>query len=166
MPAIFADLGDAIATELAARFADSSFGAEWVAVVPERSYADWSEELKGAAAETARVDVVPVNHDISELLSRGSVRYEIRCDIGIRKRFANADQETTGRIKVDEIDKLVLLVEDVYEHLCKLGLSGMSSYSCNWVETRIIQTFSRKMLRENRQFMGIMRTVYRIAKAI
>lgn len=166
MPAIFADLADAITSELAARFADSTFGAEWAAVVPERSYADWSEELKGADAETVRVDVVPVNHDLSELISRGSARYEIRCDIGIRKRFASVDQETTGRIKIAEIDKLVLLVEDVFEHLCKLQLSGMSSYNCNWLETRIVQTFSRKMLRENRQFMGIMRTVYRIVKAV
>ncbi len=110
------------------------------------------------------VDVVPVIHSTSELETRGSIYYEIEVDIGIRKRFDTADQDgTTGRILIAKIDELALLVEQVFEHLCELELPTFTADHA-WIETKIRQTFVRKHLRENRQFTGLLRTKYRVAK--
>ena len=159
MAAIFCDLADAITTELAARLADSSFGAAYAAIVPDRSYADWEDTLESMG--TLQVDVVPVEHEIAELETHGSVKYQIPVDIGIRQRFGRGDN---GRVAKASVDALVLLLENIFEHFAALELSGMSSHDCNWFETKIRQTFNREHLREHGQYTGIIRTTYRISK--
>ena len=162
MAALFLDVADAVQAELSARFADSTFGAAFTAIVPERSYADWNDEL--SERETLRVDVVPANHLNSGLETRDSVQHDIVVDVGLRKRFATADQETaTGRVKLAELDAMVVLLEKIYEHLAVRDLSAVTG-NVRWMAATIPVTYSRDILRTHRQYLGIVRLTYRATK--
>ena len=65
------------------------------------------------------VDVVPVQvRQKVELASRGTLQYTVPVHIAVRFKFgANKQDGDSGEIKQDEIDKLKLLVQDIFE-LC------------------------------------------------
>jgi hypothetical protein len=148
------DVPHAICEELNA----ATFGLAFEA---KRSYADWSIELKDL--DTLHVDVVPVPLIGGELESRSSADIELQFDIGIRKRFTGVDQQaSSGRIQLDQIDELIALEQEIWIWLISRNYRVKGNTTAHWQESRILSAFSRKDLRTNRQFTGIVRSTYKI----
>lgn len=127
-------------------------------VSAKRSYADFAEVLEDL--DELHVDVVPAQHDEADLNSRDSVGYRVGLDIGIRKRFATAETDSlTGRIAIEHIDRLILLVESVHQFLCHEDQRQLTD-SATWYETTIRSTYYPPDLKEHRQFTSIIRVTY------
>jgi len=137
---------------------------------PARSYADWSHILD-EDMDTLQVDIVPWSETVT-LDSVGSVQYICEIDVLVRQRMgANNQKDSSGRIKVAEVDKLVLLVEQIAEFFmpCQPNQDGRRLTDITeaaWQDAKIISPYVRRHLRENRQFTGWVRLVYSLAKAI
>src|SRR5262245_19436785 len=58
---------------------------------PERSYADWADELD--EIDKLKVDVVPIGYDEAELETPVSVGYLCRSHIGVRYKFPRSESE-------------------------------------------------------------------------
>lgn len=137
-----------IADELTADLATGSFTTSFA---PERSYADEAMQLKDAGS--LRVDVVVVGYDDADLSDRAHVALEPGLDIGIRKKFEQADQDAaTGRVTNEAIDPLVGLTEEILIFLVKKRLS-----SAVWRDAKFRSTIVREHLRDWKQFTAIIR---------
>lgn len=152
----------AIAKEVTAHLEGETYS---VAITPERSYADW--ELALTDNGTLHVDVVAVTTEQKhELAARGpgKTRFTVPVDIAIRKRFDTLDEvESTGRINLEEIDALMLLTEEIYESLIQQRLTD--SLSSIWQETKIVVAPDRECLKNNRQFLSVVRVTFEAHKA-
>jgi len=115
-----------------------------------RSYAD--DEMELTEPGQLRVDVVPVGHDEAELASRGAVKFLSGIDIGLRRKFGDADKNPDGTIDQTKIDALVELSEQVY-----LFLAGKRIDVAAWRDATFRSTYVRKHLREWCQFTCIIR---------
>jgi hypothetical protein len=159
MAAVDIDIADAVKDALVAGV---SFGG--VPVPAVRSYAEWDEALEDL--NTLHVDVVPLQTGpATSLEARGEVEYSCEIDIGVRYRFGTADQEsTTGRVDPDEIDALKLLVQAIAEFFMvdRLTDTNMSI----WQETEIKLGWSRKHLRQMRQFFGFVRLTFLATRTV
>ena len=135
----------------------------------ERNYADWDLDLTKLDGfelkdtEKLRVDVVTHTTEQSvELASRGEISFRIPIDIAVRRRFGvDKQNQTTGRIEVEEIDKLVLLVEEIYLLLVRSEIED-----AEWQELNILACPVRQHLREWRQFTGIVRVVFEASRNV
>ena len=161
MASVLVQVADAIRHEL-------TLGTSFVlAIDPQRSYADWDEELTEEAV--LRVDVVPVRVATSELDARGQLNYGCEVDIGIRYRFPQEErQQLNGRVAVGAVDNLVELVEQIHEYFVDEDNSGrrLAQYtSAVWQSTDIRASYVRDMLRQLGQFVGIVRVTYEAQKA-
>lgn len=136
------------------------------AFTPERSYADWANDLD--ELEGLRVDVVPISYDEAELEGREVVSYLCRSHVGIRKWFPRSQAEgASNRIPQVDIDRLVFFVQELNEFFCQESGRRLSAYpEAVWQETKIVTTYSRKYLRDNRMFFGLLRVNYSVAKAL
>lgn len=156
-PAELVSVADAIVAELA------NLVSEHVGEIePVRSYADWAEELKDLG--DFRVDVVPVGYPEEEADSRGSIGYRCAVDVGVRKKFAQADRESSGRIKLAEIDKLVGLVQEIHTFLFNRRLSTYEGAAFREVKFRVV--CSRKHLRDDGLFLGVVRVFYDVSAEV
>ena len=162
MAAVIVDLADAIATELTAASL-ATFGVTFTA---ESSYADWHDELEDM--DTLHVDVVPVRHEDSELADRGRTKYGMTVDVGFRKRFGTSSQSSsTGRITKADIDALVLMVEKAHEWFVDNGGRKLSTMpNAVWESTDIRATYIRKILRDKRMYVGVVRVKYEVVKDV
>lgn len=174
---VLVDVAEAIKDELAAAFAASTFGASYSRVVPERSYADWDEELTGC--RDLRVDVVPVgpNNPTVDTETRGEWSYVVLVDIGVRQWFGSESQDVdTGRIDVSEIDALVRLTQKIGEFFMpaqseQTGRALTNLPAAVWLPrvgdksgTEYRASFIREHLREIRQFTSIVQLAYGVSK--
>lgn len=161
MPSVMAQVADAVVGELN----DAKLSID---ITPERSYAEWDEEL--TELNTLRVDVVPVGLASAELSARNVIGYDVDVDIGIRYRFGPADTEAgDGRIAIDEIDALVLLVEEIVEYLSDSDNSErrLSDYtSASLAAMQVRATYVREHLRTLGQFTAIIRATYSADKQL
>src|SRR5688572_19427482 len=140
MTAVLITLADAITAELN--------DATWDGLTfeAERNYADWDLELKDF--DTLYVDVVPVDFGETELDGRNSVGYSPSVDIAIRKKFRQADLTDAGKIDLEEIDRLVLLVQEMHEFFIKpsddttIGRRLQTYTDASWRDTIIRSTYS------------------------
>lgn len=130
---------------------------------PVKSWADWDDALTDE--NVLHVDIVPVGHPTTELDSRTQIRRETEVDIGVRKRFGPDVQDATGRVVFGEVADLVLLVEQIEEHLCTQRLAS-NEPDIAWESSDVRASFIRKHLRENRQFTGIVRVTFDSNKTI
>lgn len=129
-----------------------------------RCYPDLDEKLKNAGK--LRVDLVPFGHPVSELASRGSTSYRCTVQIVTRKRFDFGDQQVdSGRIEPAEIDRLILLEEQIHEFLCHEDQRELRA-NMNWQAMKITDTYLTKHLREMQQFTGLMLVTYDTMKAL
>jgi len=165
-PAELVRVADAITTELTTAQTGGVFvGLEDFA--PERSYADWANDLD--ALEGLKVDVVPVSYEQTELVDRGTIGYLCSADVGVRKWFDRSQQGAQNRITRSAIDRLVLFIQELHEFFCKppdgIGRRLATYESAVWQETKIRVTYSRKHLHSHRMFLGIVRVQYSVDKA-
>lgn len=136
-----------------------------------RSYLEWDLELKGLEkaelqeAEKLLIDVVAHSTDQQvELSARGVLRYTVPIDIAVRRKFGESEKDlATGRIKVEEIDKHVLLVEELHKMFTtyRLGDFPYAVWDNEKGGTTILANPHRDHLRELRQFTGIVRVFLR-----
>lgn len=131
---------------------------------PERSYADWDLELSDS--DCLHVDVATViNKQACFLLARGKKRFRIPVDIAVRKRFGTDKQDDdTGRVLVEQIDALCLLVEEIHSLFLKGDLNGFDS--AQWEQTEIIASPATPLLAKLRQFVGIVRVTFLVDVAV
>jgi len=159
--AVLVKVADGVTAEINAALEAGEF--EGLQFTAERSYADWKDdELEDL--DCLHVDVVPVRYDNTDLDSRGSVGYVCSVDIGVRKKFGQGDNSQSGRIRKEEVDRLVLLVEQLHEHFCKDLLSTFED--ATWRDTKIPTTFSRRHLRDARLFLGVIRVSFDVSKSL
>jgi len=137
-----------------------------------RSYLEWDLELKGLdkaelqEEEKTLVDVVAHSTlQEVELSARGKGQFTVPVDIAIRHKFGEQQNDaTTGRIKVEEIDRYVLMVEEMHRMCMATSLTDDFPYSV-WDNdkggTRILVNPDRDHLREMRQYTGIVRVFLR-----
>lgn len=154
--AVLVQIADAVTAALNGASA-GTFAADFTAV---RSYADWDDQLTDA--EQLRVDVVPFYAPTLELDGRGFVGGEAMVDIGIRKKFSQAEQEsTTGRISAAAVDELLLLVEQVARYLVTDRFTALDS-TCGavWQKTEVRAAYIRDHLRLWGQFTGYVRLTF------
>lgn len=151
MAAVDIEIADAVTTSLAA-------GTFSQSISPVRSYAEWDEQLEDF--ETLHVDVVPLQTGPATTLEeRGTVEYECEVDIGVRYRFGTSEQESlTGRVELDDIDRLKLLVQEIAEFFMTDRLTDTNT--AIWNGTEIKLGWSRKHLRSYRQFFGFVRLTF------
>lgn len=157
MSAVVVDIAEKIKDALAAATLSQAF-------TPTRSYAEWEETLDDY--NTLHVDVVPVqNGPASNLEERALAEYTVEVDVAVRYRFGSTDQSgTTGRITTTVIDGLVLLVQEIAEFFLTDRLTDATT--AVWQATSIQQSWSRKHLREMRQFFGFVRLTFLATKAV
>ena len=159
-------VADAITAELATAQQEGVFvGLEDFS--PERSYADWANDLD--ALDGLRVDVVPVTYEEAGLLNRTKIRYLSSVDVGVRRWFDRSKQEgSENRINRSELDRLILFVQELHEFFC-LPPAGagrrLATYDAAvWQATKIRSAYSRKHLHSHRMFLGILRVQYATSK--
>lgn len=158
MPAI--DVLEKVATGVTSALVGGTFSQTFTAV---RSYADWELPLDDAAADTLRVDVVPVNNPETELQSRGQVNYKAAADIVVRKKLNVPEQDpSTGRITIGQIDALVALVLEIHQFFLAARLASYDS--AVWDKTEIRAAYIPKHLRQHRQYTGIVRVTFDVAR--
>lgn len=122
----------------------------------EDSFAEWDDMLEDL--NVLHVDVVPVD-DETTLAGRGNTAHRCSVDVAIRKRFDAKDQDPqTGRIKRERIKELVGLLEEIAEIFAGKRLEYYEPAA--WAATRNTAMYSRKHLRENRQYTGISRLTF------
>jgi hypothetical protein len=151
MAAVDLEIADAVVTALQA-------GTFSKAIEPIRSYAEWEESLEDF--DELHVDVVPLQTGpATELDDRGSVEYTCEIDIGVRYRFGVPEQEsTTGRVGIEEIDPFKLLIQEIAEFFITDRFAD--SPFAVWQDTEIKLSWSRKHLRQMRQFFGFVRLTF------
>ena len=106
-------LADAVAAVI--NTAVAAVALETVGFTARRSYPDWDDEFKDLSGLAVDVVFVSSGGDQVELDSESTIDTEPSVDIAIRKRFAPADRETTGRLKSSSVDPMIKLVEQVHE---------------------------------------------------
>lgn len=160
----------AVAKAVVARLAAAQLSQRFTV---ERSYADWDMKLEAMdllvlrECDKLRVDAVAhTTQQAAKLSARGKIQYTVPIDIAIRRKFgADKQNEDTGRIEIEEIDGLVLLVQQIHLLFTKerLALDGFNF--AVWDEegggTNIVVNPDQKHLREHRQFTGIVRVFFR-----
>ena len=154
--AVLVQVADAVADALNGATA-GTFAADFTAV---RSYADWDDQL--TEAEKIRVDVVPHYAPTLELDGRGWIGGEALIDVGVRKKFAQQEQEaTTGRLANAAVDEMLLLVEQVAKYLMADRFTALDA-TCGavWTKTEVRAAYIRDHLRLWGQFTGYVRLTF------
>ena len=154
--AVLVQVADAVTGALNSATA-GTFAADFIA---ERSYADWDDQL--TEAEQLRVDVVPHYAPTLELDGRGWIGGEALIDVGIRKKFAQAEQEsTTGKLASASVDQMLLLVEQVARYLIADRFTALDA-TCGavWSKTEVRAAYIRDHLRLWGQFTGYVRLTF------
>ncbi len=137
---------------------ERDFGELLVAV--ERSYADWDMELESNA--TARVDVVPVGFDVDQETRAGRLKLNCTVDVGLRKRLDS--QESSGRVKVSEVDGLMLTLQEMAESFIPGNPADFAGRlptlpEAVWQNTEIRTAYGgTETIHEMRQYTGIFST--------
>lgn len=169
IPTLLADAVTAVLNAaLDAESFDSLTAADMQALEIRRSYPDWDDDFKDL--KSLAVDVVFVSSgasggDLIELDSEATLSSETAVDVAVRYRFAATDREPTGRLKNSAVDKLVHLVEEIYELLAaeRMQVLTIPGLSANWLDTSVRTYCDYKRLREG-FFLGVVRARYDVSK--
>lgn len=130
--------------------------------VIERSYADWTIELKSACGP--RIDVVLVTTEQKRSqASRGSSKFILPVDIAIRQKFSsNNRDDDTHRVDIGQIDALLLLTEQIEDLFEAVSLTEYTE--ATWIETKPIVVADKELLRTKAQFTAVLRLVFEVMK--
>lgn len=123
---------------------------------------DTNLQLEDAA--TLHVDVVAAGLACVPN-SRASLRYEVLVDIAVRYRFGTTEQETDGSIDVGDIEGYVYLLEEIGELLATPANRSLATKTvATWIGNEIRLPWVPEHLRNFRQYTGILRATYVVAK--
>jgi hypothetical protein len=157
-PAIIVQLAEAVKAQIAA--------GDWSqAFVLERSYADWTLALD-EPSDQPRVDVVPngTQQLVDQTTFDGRLSYTLSVDIAVRYKFGpDKQQDDDGRIELAEIDKLMILAQELWENLPpRLDTMTNAVYS----DAKILAHPDKKSLRDLRQFLSAFRLVFEVDRGV
>ncbi|HDZ20086.1 MAG TPA: hypothetical protein ENH78_02180 [Phycisphaerae bacterium] len=111
---------------------------------------------------TLYVDVQPGDVD-TEAADRERIKYTCRVDIAVRKRFDTVEEDdTTGEIETDEIDRLLLLMQEIHDYFVLRRLVAYDEAA--WVDVEFRPVYSPDHLFELRQFTGIVAVNFEVVK--
>ena len=98
--------------------------------------------------------------------SRISVAYNIGLDVAVRYRFGVSSQIADQSIDIDDVGDYITLLEEIAEYLADKDNRVLTSVTGkpSWMRNEIRFPWVPQMLRENRQYTGIMRATYYSAK--
>lgn len=160
-------MSEAVAVTIAKSVvADLEAGTFSQTIAPERSYADWEEPLETAAIEENRLMVDVVANTTEQSLvaaTRGEdpkIQYIVAVDVAVRRRFGQDKQDANGRVKIEEVDALTLLVQEIHElfHLNRTTDNAGVTYH---EPARIMVNPDREHLRKLKQFTGLVRLTFK-----
>jgi len=162
---------DAIVTEVTKAVVAELAGATFSqAFTPERSYADWSRPLETESVDPENqlyVDVVGHQTDqLIEVASRGTapkLKYIVVVDIAVRKKFG-MNLQTAGRVKIEEVDSLCLLVQEIHEWFLLKRLPDETGVVWN-DPAKVAANPIREHLKDMKQFTGIVQLSMAVFKA-
>lgn len=137
-----------------------------------RSYAEWDLALKNLAdtgelddANVLHVDVVSHSTEQQmELAARGGensvkLKFNLPIDICVRKKLSDSQQdESTGRIQVEEIDRLQLFTQQLHVACTQRMLPSFAA--ANWQRTQLLVAPAHDLLRQYRQYTSIIRIAF------
>jgi len=122
----------------------------------------YDPELPLEDLDSLHVDVVAASLQ-QERSSRSSVAYNIGVDIAVRYRFGVSDQvAATQAIDIDSVGDYISLLEEIAEHLADPDNRVLTAVTGkpSWLNNDIRMPWVPQLLRENRQYTGIMRATY------
>jgi hypothetical protein len=156
MSAVEVSIADAMVSDLDGASLSQTF-------TPVRSYADWVQPLEQDDAlkeSTLYVDVVPVaTAQEIDAASQVTLAYTCPIDVAVRYKFGQDKMDSdNGRVVLAEIDKLMLLVQEIHE---LFTLRRMQSFNdAAWQGTKRLVAPHKPHLRDFRQFTGIVRVTF------
>jgi hypothetical protein len=112
-----------------------------------------------------RIDV-QVGDCVTHIISRAETKYLCRTDIAVRKHFTQAEEvAATGEIDTDEIDRLILLVQQIHDFFSRNAEDGSGRRLATFNNAAFDSAEFRPLyvpahLREHRQFTGIVAVEY------
>ena len=116
--------------------------------------------LKLSDLGALRIDVQAGDLE-ADLATRGESEYTCAVGIAVRKRFDVEDEDAaSGKIDVKEIDRLILLVEEIHAFFVERPLSAYPE--AVWASVEFQPLYSPQHLREWRQFTGIVALTYTV----
>jgi len=122
----------------------------------------YDPELPLEDLDSLHVDVVAASLQ-QERSSRAGVAYNIGVDIAVRYRFGVSDQvAATQAIDIDSVGAYISLLEEIAEHLADPDNRVLTAVTGkpSWLTNDIRLPWVPQLLRENRQYTGIMRATY------
>jgi hypothetical protein len=160
MGAVLVDVAEAVTVDLRTAVVAGEF--DGIDFDPVRSYGEWKDEQGDIGC--LRVDVVPIPHLETDNDARESVGYAVSVDIVIRKWFGQKDSDPGGKIELAEIDRLVLLTEEIHELFVEARLTTYDEAS--WRETSIRACAPRDHLQNYSMFLGVIRVTFDVSKRL
>lgn len=159
---VLVQVAQAMTAELLTAVKSGTFAG--LTFTPERSWADWDDDV--TESQGLKVDVVGINADDGEPTSRSRRRYMVVVEIYVRKKFGQKDQDQSGRIRNEQLDRLTKLMQELrefwkpFQRLVTLNEAVHSN-------AKIIASYSRKHMRsEGRQFFGAVQHTFETMVAI
>lgn len=161
----------AVAKAVVAKIEDSELNQD---ITLERSYADWDAKLElGDLPEMRDIDklrfdvVASPGEQKQDASSRGKAKFIVPISIAIRRKFgADKLEQGTGRIKIEEIDALDLLVQKCCLMFTFASLDLADYDGAVWDKesggTSLLTLADPKPLRELHQFTSIIRVYFRV----
>lgn len=162
--AVVIEVADAVVAALVEAKSDLEITIDAV-----RSYGDVNDDL--IDLDKLKIDVIPLLVE-ADLGTTSLFEYPHVLDVLVRKKFGASDQGVSdGKIDRAEIDKLVLLIQRIWELFAPSQpnhsgrLETETGYSAAWDAgtTRLVYLFNRAHLKR-RQFTGYIRLGYRVSK--
>ena len=114
-----------------------------------------------------RIDV-QVGDCTTDIITRAETKYMCRTDIAVRKHFVQAEEDAdTGEIDTDEIDRLILLVQEIHDFFTRNSDDGsgrrLATYNDATCESAAFRPlYVPDHLREHRQFTGIVTVEHKV----
>jgi sulfite reductase beta subunit-like hemoprotein len=102
----------------------------------------------------------------AEADSRSSLAYNALIDVAVRYKFAAATQiYATQEIDLTYIEEYVDLLEAIAEHLATPGNRALTAKTdATWLRNEMRAPWVPEHIREHRQYTGIVRATYYVAK--
>ncbi|KKL10357.1 hypothetical protein LCGC14_2556660 [marine sediment metagenome] len=151
--AVAIDVADAVAAALNAA-PDGTFN-ETVAAV--RAYV---ARFEPSDLTALKVTVVPKSLEV-ERADRAQTRNEYAIDIAIQKKLSELPDDADCIVDNDEVDALMLLVQQIAEHIASLG--RLTTYTAaKWIGTANSPIYSQEHLIEKRTFTSVLTLTFRV----
>lgn len=164
VPAVLVQVAEAVRDALNEHTFSQKFTAR-------RTYPTWKVPLEKQSV--LLVDVVPTSHPRSELETQGSMGWDCRCVVVIRRKFGDSERKpetTEGRpLSNDPVDALILLVEEICKFLYdpdewRLTNSHSIDAAIDNDGVKVLTTYNDEHLANNNQFTAAIQVTYGVSQ--